>query len=284
MVIMTRRLFVALAVASGATLGCNRKPAPPPAPPTANVVSITAADYSFTAPDTIPAGLTTVKLSNTGKEVHQVVFLRIDSGKTMADIANVMKDPNAKVPGWLGFPLGANGIVPGDSGSATATLTPGHYVLVCFLPSADGTPHVNKGMVHPIEVKASSGPAAAEPTADITITEKDYTWDISAPITAGTHTFRVENAGPQVHEVQIFQIAPGKSAKDLQTWLAGSMKGPPPAIPAGGFVGPMPGAGEHGFFTRTLAAGNYVFICFVPDAKDAKPHFMHGMMKEVKVS
>jgi hypothetical protein len=284
MAIMTRGLLVALAAASGATLGCNRKPAPPPAPPTANVVAITAADYSFTAPDTIPAGLTTVKLSNTGKEAHQVVFIRIDSGKTMADIANVMKDPNAKVPGWMSFPLGANGIVPNDSGSATATLTAGHYVLVCFLPTADGTPHVNKGMVHPLEVTASTGAAAAEPVADITITEKDYGWDISAPITAGTHTYRVENAGPQIHEVQIFQIAPGKSAKDLQTWLAGNMKGAPPAIPVGGFVGPMPGPGQHGFFTRTLAAGNYVFICFVPDAKDAKPHVMHGMMKEVTVS
>ncbi|HET9708139.1 MAG TPA: hypothetical protein VFP39_07530 [Gemmatimonadales bacterium] len=281
---MTRGLLVVLAAASGATLGCTRKPAPPPAPPAATIVAITAMDYSFTAPDTIPAGLVTVKLANAGKEAHQVVFLRIDSGKTLADVATLMKDPNAKVPGWLAFPLGANGVVPGDSSNATTTLTPGHYALVCFLPSADGTPHVNKGMVRPLEVKASSGPAAAEPTADITITEKDYTWDISAPITAGTHTFRVENAGPQLHEVQIFQIAPGKSAKDLQAWLRGGMKGQPPAMPVGGFVGPMPGAGQHGFFTRTLAAGNYVFICFVPDAKDAQPHVMHGMMKEVTVS
>jgi uncharacterized cupredoxin-like copper-binding protein len=284
MVIMTGRLFVALALACGVLLGCNRKPAPPPAPPTANVVSITASDFSFIAPDTIPAGLTTVKLANAGKEVHQVVFLRIDSGKTMADVANLMKDPNAKVPGWMSFPMGANGIVPGDSGNATGTLTAGHYALVCFMPSPDGTPHVNKGMVRPIEVKASTGAAAAEPTADITITEKDYTWDISAPITAGTHTFRVENAGPQLHEVQIFQIAPGKTPKDLQAWLTGGMKGEPPAKPMGGFVGPMPTPGEHGFFTATLPAGNYVFICFVPDLKDGKPHVMHGMMKEVTVS
>jgi hypothetical protein len=284
MVIMKSRLFAALAVCSGAMPGCNRKAAPPPAPPAANVVSITGSDFSFAAPDTIPAGLTTVKFQNAGKEPHQVVFIRIDSGKTMADVATVMKDPNAKVPGWMSFPMGANGIVPGDSGSATATLAAGHYMLVCFMGSPDGTAHVNKGMVRPLEVQASTGPAAAEPTADITITEKDYTWDVSAPITAGTHTFRVENAGPQLHEVQIFQIAPGKSAKDLQAWLTGGMKGVPPAMPVGGFVGPMPVPGEHGFFTRTLTAGKYVFICFVPDTKDAKPHVMHGMMKEVTVS
>lgn len=281
---MTVRCSVALALASGVLLACARKPAPPPPPPTATVVSITANDYSFTAPDTIPAGLVTVKLSNAGKEVHQVVFIRIDSGKTMADVEALMKDPNMKVPGWMNFPLGANGIVPGDSGNATATLTAGHYILVCFMPSPDGTPHVAKGMVKPLEVKASTGPAAAEPTADLTITEKDYTWDISGPITAGTHTFRVENAGPQLHEVQIFMLAPGKSAKDLQAWMTAGMKGEPPARPMGGVVGPMPVAGEHSFFTATLPAGNYVFICFVPDMKDAKPHAMHGMVKAVTVS
>ena len=281
---MEVRLFVALAVASGATLGCNRKPAPPPAPPTATVVSITGNDFSFTAPDTIPAGLTSVKFQNAGKEPHQVVFIRIDSGKTMADIATIMKDPNAKVPGWMAFPLGANGVVPGDSANATATLAAGHYILVCFISSADGTMHVNKGMVRPIEVKASTGPAAADPTADLTITEKDFTWDISGPITAGTHTFRVDNAGPQPHEVAIYQLAPGKSAKDLQAWMAAGMKGEPPAKPVGGFVGPMPVAGDHGFFTATFAAGKYVFLCFFPDQKDAKPHVMHGMMKEVTVS
>lgn len=281
---MTLRYCVALALAGGATLGCNRKPATPPAPPTANVVTVTASDFSFAAPDTILAGLTTVKFGNAGKEPHQVVFMRVDSGKTMADIATLMKDPNAKVPGWLTFPMGANGIMPADSETATATLTPGHYVLVCFISSADGTPHMNKGMVRPIEVKASTGPAATEPVADITITEKDYGWDLSAPISAGTHTIRVENAGPQVHEVAIFRLAPGKSAKDIQAWMTAGMKGDPPAMPAGGFVGPNPVAGEHGFFTATFTAGTYVFICFVPDRKDGKPHVMHGMMKEVTVS
>jgi plastocyanin len=282
---MRVRLLVALTLASGALLGCARKPAPPPAAPaTATVVNVTANDFNFAAPDTIPAGLTTVKFQNAGKENHQVVFIRIDSGKTMADIANLMKDPAAKVPAWMSFPLGANTITPGDSGNATAVLTAGNYVLICFVGSPDGTPHASKGMVKPLVVTASTGPMAAEPTADITITAKDYTWDVSGPITAGTHTFRVENAGPQVHEVQIFQLAAGKTAKDLQAWVTGGMKGEPPAKEVGGFVGPMPVAGEHGFFTTTLAAGKYVFICFVPDMKDAKPHVAHGMMKEITVS
>jgi uncharacterized cupredoxin-like copper-binding protein len=221
-------------------------------------------------------------LKNLGKEVHQVVVMRLDSGKTMADLQPVLTTPDMPIPGWLYFPIGVNGIVPGDSANATATLEPGHYVMVCFLPSPDGAPHVAKGMVRQLEVAASTAPLAPEPTADLTITAKDYTWDVSAPITAGTHTIRMENAGPQLHEVQIYQMAPGRTANDFQTWMQGGMKGEPPAKPIGGFAGPTPGG--HGFFTATFTAGTYVFVCFVPDKTDFKPHVMHGMIKEITVS
>jgi hypothetical protein len=137
-------------------------------------------------------------------------------------------------------------------------------------------------MVRPIEVTATSVASAPEPASDLTITMKDYTWDVSAPLTAGPHVIRVENAGPQLHEIQVMQLAPGKSAKDLQAWMMGGMKGPPPAKPVGGYAGLAPGL--HGFFTTTLAAGKYVFVCYVPDKADNKPHLMHGMIKEVTVS
>lgn len=278
---MKSRPSLVLAATSLAAFGaCAKKPAPPP--PTANVVTVMAGDYTFQAPDTIPAGLTTLMLKNLGKEVHQVIMMRLDSGKTVADLQPMLSNPDAPIPGWLYFPLGVNGIVPGDSANATATLEPGHYVMVCFLPSPDGAPHVAKGMLRPIEVTASTAALAPEPTADLVITAKDFTWDVSAPITPGTHTIRMENAGPQLHEVQIFQLAPGKATADFMAWLQGGMKGEPPAKPIGGFAGPTPGG--HGFFTTTFAPGSYVFVCFVPDKTDFKPHVMHGMVKEITVS
>ena len=95
---MKVRLCVALALAGGAMLGCNRNPAPPPASPAATVVTVTANDFSFAAPDSIPAGLTTVKMLNAGKEPHQVVFIRIDSGKTMAEVQTALTTPNMASP------------------------------------------------------------------------------------------------------------------------------------------------------------------------------------------
>src|SRR5262245_34825627 len=267
------------AVALGA---CSRKPAPPAAQTAPTVVTITATDYTFGAPDTVPAGLVTMHLVDAGMEPHQVVVMRLDSGKTMADLSTMMSNPDAPIPAWLSFPIGVSVIAPGDTGNATALLTPGLYAMACFVSSADGAPHVAKGMVRPFIVAASAATPAPEPTADITITEKDYEFVISAPITAGTHTIRVENAGPQVHEVAISMLAPGKSVADLQAYITGGMKGAPPGKPIGGVTGPDPGG--HQTFTATFTPGNYVIICLVPDKTDAKPHVAHGMLKEFKVS
>jgi hypothetical protein len=33
-----------------------------------------------------------------------------------------------------------------------------------------------------------------------------------------------------------------------------------------------------------LPAGDYALVCFIPDDKDGKPHFVHGMAKQTKVS
>ncbi|MBA3260206.1 MAG: hypothetical protein H0T68_12175 [Gemmatimonadales bacterium] len=33
-----------------------------------------------------------------------------------------------------------------------------------------------------------------------------------------------------------------------------------------------------------LEPGKYALICFLPDAKDGKPHFTHGMMQEIEVA
>jgi hypothetical protein len=41
--------------------------------------------------------------------------------------------------------------------------------------------------------------------------------------------------------------------------------------------------GARGSFDVELTAGDYGFICFVPDTKDGKPHLAHGMMKTIEV-
>jgi hypothetical protein len=51
------------------------------------------------------------------------------------------------------------------------------------------------------------------------------------------------------------------------------MKGPPPGKPIGGI--PAFVNGKNSFFEADLTPGEYGMICFVPDAKDGKPHVQH---------
>ena len=37
------------------------------------------------------------------------------------------------------------------------------------------------------------------------------------------------------------------------------------------------------YFTADFAPGKYGLICFLPDAKDGKPHLAHGMVREITV-
>jgi len=247
------------------------------------VVTITATDYAFGAPDTIPAGLTTFRLVNPGREPHQAVIAGAPD-KTFAEIERALVTAEPKILDWMTFPVGAGAVGSGDSSIVTAEMAPGNYLVLCYIPSPDGKPHVVKGMYRRlVVVPAAVGAARAdEPTADLTVTLSDYAFALSAPLTAGTHTIRVENTGPQLHELTIERLAPGKTLADWRQWVADGMRGTPPTEPAGGVTGPT--KGNVAWLTITLTPGNYLLNCYVPDVKDGKPHFMHGMVKETTVS
>jgi len=251
-----------------------------------NVVTITTSEYAFGMPDTIPAGLTTFRLVNRGKELHHASLVRLRDGKTVADfqagLAAAMQS-HTPPPSWMTFAGGPNAVTLGDTGVATETLEPGSYVFVCWIPTLDGVPHVMKGMLHPLVVTAGAIPAAAAPAADVTIKLTDYDFVLSRPLTAGKHVVRVENTGAQAHEIVIAALAPGKTLKDFIAWEEGGEKGP---LPTGQWLGGITtlDVGGHSQFTTTFAPGSYLLLCFWPDAKDGKPHLMHGMGKEITVS
>jgi len=41
--------------------------------------------------------------------------------------------------------------------------------------------------------------------------------------------------------------------------------------------------GRHMFVTADFKPGKYVLLCFIPDARDGRPHSAHGMTKEITV-
>ena len=255
---------------------------PPAAAPaaTANPVTFTATDYRFSGPSQIPAGLTVFRLENQGKELHHLVIARLDQGKTLDSLLAALKRPGPP-PAWLRFVGGPNAAEPGAGSNASTVMQPGQYAVICFIPTAAGLPHVAKGMIGSLEVTPSNGPVATAAAPDVVIKLTDYSFDLSAPLTPGKRTIRVQNDGPQTHELVLAQFLPGKSLKDLEAWVKGGEKGPFPAKSLGG-ISPMD-KGESGEFTVTLEPGDYALLCFVPDAKDGKAHLVHGMKKSFKV-
>jgi len=262
-----------------AIAACKKEAAPEP---TTNIVTIHAADYAFTAPDSIPAGMTTLQLVNAGPSLHHLQLVRLDSGRTMDSLAAALSHPGP-FPGWATLVAGPNPPQQGDTAWVTTMLTPGQYAMLCLIPDTTGMPHFAKGMMRALTVTTAMGPMAAEPVADAEIHLTDYTFTESAPLTAGRHTIKITNDAQQPHEMLIVRLDSTTTAAQIATWGEHGLRGrQPPSRSMGGVSGLAPGA--HTFVTVTLAPGRYGLICFFPDAKDGKSHWTHGMIKEITIS
>jgi len=242
------------------------------------VVNLVARDFAFDSIADVPAGVVELRLHNLGPTLHHAAILRLTGGKTVDDLLTALKNPGPP-PSWAIPVPGPNAPAPGEYANVTTRLVPGNYVVLCFV-DIGGPPHFTKGMIRAFRVVPSKN-NAREPKSDLTLTTFDYGFKLSKPLTAGHHTIRLENTGPQEHEVEIVQLAPGKKIQDMLAWLGGDMKTPPPGKPMAGIVGVLPG--HHASFTLDAAPGDWGFICFLPDMKDGKPHFMHGMVTQVAV-
>jgi plastocyanin len=280
---MTRAaLLTALGLSLVLTAACKKAdetPETPAAPPEPNIVTLTAADYSYTAPDTIPAGVTTFRLVNTGKEPHHAFVVKLNEGKTVQDLEAAMGA--GQHPEWAVMVGGPNAAEPGATIAATMNVEPGNYVYFCVIPSPDGAPHVAKGMMKTLTVVPATGPTAAEPAADITMNLVDYAFETTPAITAGRHTIKFSNTAAQPHEVVLVKLEPGKT---IQDWVqaAEKMAGPLPGRLMDGIAGLS--NGKSGYITVDFEPGNYGLVCFVPDATDGRPHFLHGMIQQITVS
>src|SRR5690606_2047411 len=103
-------------------------------------VSITTEDYAFTAPDTIPAGFTRIRLTNAGKEFHHVQLVRIEEGHVFEEYRQRAEAGEVMVP-WV-TPVGGPNVPPFTGASEVMLdVEPGQYALICLIPASDRKPH-----------------------------------------------------------------------------------------------------------------------------------------------
>lgn len=265
-------------------VACGQAAAPPQGP---NVVEVTAHEFAYTMPDTLPAGWTTFRMTNTGQELHHVTVIRLEQGKTMGDFLQAMGavTSGGALPEWAVFMGGPNAVIGPMVSEVTMDLPAGNYAVVCVIPSpSDGVPHVAKGMSHALTVVPSEVVRTA-PTEDVTLTLADYSFTWSAPLTAGRHVVKIVNTAQQGHELILFRIAAEKAMTDVLHWFelfeGGQNPGAPPFTPWGGigFMNP----GVVNYMTVDVEPGEYAQLCVVPDMRDGKPHVAHGMVSQLSV-
>ena len=246
-------------------------------------VRFTASDFAFEGPRTIESGMVTLVLDNTSENLHHLQLVHLTDGMTVEDIQQRLMtlQPGTPLPSWFVDAGGVNPPPPGEPARVTMMVEPGEYAVVCLVDVPDHVPHFAKGMVAPLTVTEAAAAPAPLPETDRTLTLVDYAFSLDAPHTSGMHAVRVVNAASQSHEIALFRIQPGRTLDDVMAWGA-SYAGEPPMTAAGGVPAMRPG--DEAVMHVDLEPGEYVALCFVPDANDGAPHLAHGMVLPFTVS
>jgi len=115
------------------------------------------------------------------------------------------------------------------------------------------------------------------PPAVVDITMRDYEFRYDPDIPPGRVVFRVRNAGPSAHEVDLVSLPEDMPPIDEQ--LRGSERRFVDAVA----VMPTHQPGTSGVFAADLRPGRYALVCFLLDA-EGKAHALRGMNSEFHVT
>jgi hypothetical protein len=282
---MSRPLLAVLALTLWVTaVGCGDDDVPEPALATFRVVTAAADhgdEYRFEVPESVPEGPTRIELVNEGREPHHAQVFRLDDGAAMADLEAALAtgEPAAllEVGGFVG---GTALVSPGGQSRADAVLDleAGDHALLCFVPDAEGVPHLAHGMVRPFEVTAT-GETAAPPSTDGAVALGDYRFTTPSVID-GDNTLEITNrSDAEAHELVLGRFEDGATAEDV---VAALDRGEPvPATGVGGMQALLPGATQR--LQLDLPPGRYVAYCAIP-SPDGTPHYARGMIQEVEIT
>lgn len=242
-----------------------------------DAVNFTAHDYSFEGPSELSAGWQTVTLTNEGAEAHHLQFARLNDDVTPEQFFETLAAEGEAALRLATLTGGVGMIPPGQSAEVLVDFTqPGTYVLLCFLPNAEGVPHLALGMTDVLQVTGEATDASAEePAADLEIHMRDFAFDIPATLPAGPQTWKVVNDGPQPHEMILVKLNEGATFEQFVAELETNGEANLPGVPIGGAQ--ALNAGLASYLTYDLEPGDYAVICSVPDPETGEPHYMLGM-------
>ena len=264
----------------------------------------TATDITFTTdgttasgPQSTAAGWTKISLVNNGQGLAHLAFVKLNEGKTTADlVAAIQAQPNAHFPEWAVSVGGPGNVGPAGTSNATMKFEEGSYAHLRYVKGENFLSLPDASSVQPFTVAASTD-LGTEPTPGTVITAFDFGYVINparqsgvtllAPIDAGAQFVRVDNQGPQVHEIHIVQLPEGKLTSDFPGWVLGQDRtrggsprvrvlpegeedgtggptGPPDGVAIGGVAALQ--AGQTVYFHMDLDQGTYFLYSSLVDS------------------
>lgn len=252
--------------------------------------AITARDFRFEFPATIPGGYTEITLKNEGSASHHAMLMRLNPGIGFTDFMDRTKAANAGPLFSVSRSVGGPGSVDrGQQASVVIDLAPGQYAVICMVPGPDGMPHYRMGMAAPLTVTAPVRPGVP-PVGTTTIDMSDFAFGhLPDVVRAGRHLWKVVDTGRQLHEMVINRLSPGVTFEQARAMLAssegasapsGAQPAPAPTgVPFVGVAGVAPmSPGETNWAIVDLTPGDYFAVCYIPDVKTGAPHFALGMI------
>jgi len=239
------------------------------------VATFSSWEYRFEGPDQLPAGQTTVRLKNKGKEAHQLQFLKLEDGRSAADLAAALKTGSRSVPSWAKQMGGPNGVGAGKAAEATVYLEPGSYVIICAIPGKHHQSHAELGMQKVFRVM-DTRPAPPEFEGNFHMAMFEYEFVVVQPLRKGRHSFYIVNRGALTHQASFIRLNPGASAEDVLAALEQENPSPLPGTLLGGMSGLEPG--RDGVFTAELTPGRYAIMCLFSNPHAKESHAAKGMV------
>ncbi len=109
--------------------------------PDATQVAIVGTDFAFDGAPPTESGRYSFVMQNQGETLHMMILAKLEDGATVDEALE------SEGESGLAEEYSSDEVLPGAEAVVTADLTAGNWVLLCPIPTPDGTPHFAEGMI-----------------------------------------------------------------------------------------------------------------------------------------
>jgi hypothetical protein len=274
-----------LAIGSVALAACGDDDGHDKAQAKPTKVTVTATEAGsrsrLSVPESAPAGLVTIELTNAGNAFHEAQLIRLDGNHTPEQALKVITAEGAPAADWIHAAGGTGPAPPGGSSSATQRLQPGRY-MIYDAPFQNEGEGLKFGVASfQVEGEAGRGELPSEPA---TVEAYDYGFRASG-LKTGKNTIEFSNSGGEPHHLIAAPYKPGATLAAVRKAFGRGQAGaePPLDFENTSYTARIEGGTKQVTELHLDKPGKYALLCFVSDRKGGPPHVATGMITEATV-